>query len=165
MRRLEAGLGLVAAVALFAMMGLTFADVVGRKLLDASIVGSLEATELLMLAVIFGALPLTSLHGEHVMFDLLDALLPAGLRAWQRRLANLACSVLLLGASWLVFQRAARTLGEGDVTAQLRIPLAPFHYALAALLLVTALVHLFLALRAGTESDAFHVAPAGPGDD
>ena len=75
--RLEAALGLVAAVALFAMMALTFADVIGRKLLGASIPGSLELTELLMLAVIFVALPLTSLHGEHVVFDLLESVLPA----------------------------------------------------------------------------------------
>ena len=58
MKRLEASLGLVAAIALFAMMALTFADVIGRKLLNASIPGSLEVTELLMLAVIFVALPL-----------------------------------------------------------------------------------------------------------
>jgi TRAP-type C4-dicarboxylate transport system permease small subunit len=142
------------------MMALTFADVIGRKLLGASIPGSLEVTELLMLAVIFVALPLTSLHGEHVVFDLLESLFPARLLTWQHRIANLVCVALLLGGAWLVVLRAARTLEEGDVTAQLAIPLAPFHYAVALLLLLTAAMHLVLAVRATPQSDAFHVPAA-----
>jgi TRAP-type C4-dicarboxylate transport system permease small subunit len=165
MKRLEATLGLVAAVALFAMMALTFADVIGRKLLGASIPGSLEVTELLMLAVIFVALPLTSLHGEHVVFDLLESLLPARLLTWQHRIANLVCLALLLGGAWLVTLRAGRTLEGGDVTAQLGLPLAPFHYAVALLLLLTAAMHLVLAARATPRSDAFHVPAVESKDD
>ena len=159
MKRLEAILGVVAAVALFAMMTLTFADVIGRKLLHTSIPGSLEVTELLMLVVIFTALPLTSLHGEHVFFDLLDVLLPARLRMWQQGIANLACVALLMPAAWLVWQRAGRTLSDGDVTAQLGITVAPFQYAVALLLLLTALVHLILAARAAF---GFSAAPPSP---
>jgi TRAP-type C4-dicarboxylate transport system permease small subunit len=164
MKRLEAILGLIAAIALFAMMALTFADVLGRKLLSASIPGSLELTELLMLAVIFVALPLTSLHGEHVVFDLIEPLLPAPLRAWQHRIANLVCAGLLLGAAWLVLQRAGRTLEEGDRTAQLGLSLAPFHYAVALALLLTAAMHLILTARASAQSDAFHVPAVGAED-
>ena len=65
--------GLLAAAALFAIMALTFFDVGGRKLLSNSIPGSLELTELLMVVVIFAALPLVSLAGEHVVFDSLDS--------------------------------------------------------------------------------------------
>lgn len=165
MRRLEAALGLLAAVALFAMMALTFADVIGRKLLGASIPGSLELTELLMLAVIFVALPLTSLHGEHVVFDLLESVLPARLLTWQHRIANLVCVALLLGAAWLVALRAGRTLAEGDVTAQLGLPLAPFHYAVALILLVSAAMHLVLAVRATARSDTFHLPAVENGND
>jgi TRAP-type transport system small permease protein len=59
-------------VALFAIMALTLVDVSGRKLLSQSVPGSLELTELLMVVVIFAALPLVSLRGEHVVFDSLD---------------------------------------------------------------------------------------------
>ena len=55
---LETLSALLAGLALFAIMVLTFVDVAGRKLLDHSITGSLELTELLMVVVIFGALPL-----------------------------------------------------------------------------------------------------------
>ena len=147
MRRFETVLGLIAAAALFAMMLLTFADVFGRKFFDASIPGSLELTELLMLIVIFVALPLTSLHGEHVVFDLLDRALGHRARALQQRLSNGLCAALLLGAAWLVGERAARTVEFGDTTAQLHIGMAPFHYMVAAALVVAALIHVSLILR------------------
>lgn len=142
-RRLEGVLGYIAAAALFAMMLLTFADVVGRKFVS-SIPGSLEITELLMLVVIFVGLPLASLKGEHVFFDLLDQFLPESLRRWQARIANGICAVLLLGAAWLVYGRAGRTAEQGDITAQLQIGIAPFQYLAAALLLLTAVMHLYL---------------------
>lgn len=155
MRRFERLLGLVAAAALFAMMVLTFADVLGRKFFDASIPGSLELTELLMLVVIFVALPLASLHGEHVVFDLLDRAVGHAGRALQHRLSNGLCAVLLLGGAWLVAERAARTAEYGDTTAQLHIDVAPFHYLVAVALVVAALMHLLIMLRApGHRRDA-----------
>ena len=148
MRRFERSLSLVAAAALFAMMALTFADVFGRKFLETSIPGSLEVTELLMLVVIFVALPLTSLRGEHVVFDLLDRAIGSRGRAIQRQLSNGLCAAMLSGAAWLVFERAQRTAEFGDTTAQLQIGLAPFHYMVAGMLVVTALMHVFLMWRA-----------------
>ncbi len=147
MPRFERLLGLIAASSLFAMMVLTFADVLGRKFLDASIPGSLELTELLMLVLIFVALPLTSLHGEHVVFDLLDRAVGEAGRALQHRLSNGLCAALLLGAAWLVAERAARTAEYGDTTAQLAIDVAPFHYMVAAALVVAAMMHLLIMLR------------------
>ena len=73
---LELLCGLLSGIALFAIMALTFFDVLGRKFLSNSIPGSLEITELLMVVVIFGALPLVSERGEHVEFDSLDPYLP-----------------------------------------------------------------------------------------
>lgn len=156
MKMLERLLGVVAGFALFAMMALTFVDVVSRKLVGTSFTGSVEVTELLMLAVIFAAMPLTSLHGEHVIFDLLDHFLPTRLKAIQHRLSNLVCTLLLIGGAWLVLQRAARAAEDGDTTAQLGLTIAHFHYATAGLLIVTALIHFVLAMRATPDSDAFH---------
>ncbi|HEY1226319.1 MAG TPA: TRAP transporter small permease subunit [Ramlibacter sp.] len=77
-KTLELACGLLAGLALFAIMALTFFDVLGRKFASNSIPGSLELTELLMVVVIFGALPLVSERGEHVEFDSLDPYLPPG---------------------------------------------------------------------------------------
>lgn len=154
-RSLERWLGYVAAAALFAMMVLTAVDVASRKFW-VSIPGSLEITELLMLVVIFVGLPLASLKGEHVFFDLLDQFLPASVRRWQSVLSNAICAALMAGSSWLVYLRAGRTALQGDTTAQLQIGIAPFQYLAAALLLFTALMHMVLAFRpdAGGHADA-----------
>ena len=86
---LETLCGLLAGLALFSIMVLTFLDVGGRKLLDNSITGSLELTELLMVVVIFGALPLVSERGEHVVFDSMDPYLPDFVKKIQRALVCL----------------------------------------------------------------------------
>jgi hypothetical protein len=49
--------GLMAAMALFAIMWLTLVDVSGRKFFSNSVPGGLEMTEILMVIVIFGACP------------------------------------------------------------------------------------------------------------
>ena len=91
------------------------------------------------------ALPLASLAGEHVVFDLLDALLPERVKRWQAVISNLLCTFLLGVAAWFVFSRALRTQAMGDTTAQLLVPVAPFHFAAAVLLVICALMHLYLA--------------------
>ncbi|MCY7318677.1 MAG: TRAP transporter small permease [Ramlibacter sp.] len=139
--------GLLSALALFSIMALTFSDVVGRKLLDNSIPGSLELTELLMVVVIFGALPLVSLRGEHVEFDSLDNYLPAGLQRVQRAVVNFGCALALLALGWLMWKTGNQFLETGETTAQLKFLKAPFVYLMGVMCAVTGLVHLALTLR------------------
>ena len=153
-RLLDALCGLLAGVALFAIMALTLVDVLGRKLLSQSVPGSLEVTEILMVVVIFAALPLVSMHGEHVVFDSLDPLLPAWLRRVQRALVDLACAGALGALAWLMWQKAGQMASYGDTTAQLKLPLGPFVGLMAVLCGLTALVHLLLALKPEGGADA-----------
>lgn len=143
-RALDLGCGALAAAALFSIMLLTFVDVSGRKLLDRSLTGSLELTELLMVAVIFAALPLVSLHGEHVVFDSLDQRLGERLRRIQQVTVDLLCAAALAALAWLMWGKAGQMLEYGDTTAQLGITQGPFVYAMATLLALTALIHLLL---------------------
>ena len=149
-RLLEALCGAIAATALFSIMVLTFIDVGGRKLLSTSVPGSLELTELLMVAVIFAGLPLVSLRGEHVVFDSLDPLIEKTLRRAQGLVVDLLVSALLLGMAWLMWDKASQMGTFGDTTAQLQIPQSPFVQAMSALLALTALVHLLLAVAPTT---------------
>jgi TRAP-type C4-dicarboxylate transport system permease small subunit len=139
--------GLVAATALFAIMLLTLADVTGRKLLSQSVTGSLELTELLMVAVIFAGLPLVSLRSEHIVFDSLDPYLPRALRRVQQALVDLFCVAALGGIAWLMWLKAGQMGEYGDITAQLKLPLSPFVYLMSALCGLTALVHATLVVR------------------
>lgn len=141
---LEALSGALAGAALFAIMTLTFFDVLGRKLLANSIPGSLELTELLMVVVIFAALPLVSERGEHVVFDSLDGYLPGGVKRLQRALVNFLCGAALLGLAWLMWGSGRQFMESGETTAQLKILKAPFLYGMSVLCAVTGLVHFAL---------------------
>lgn len=145
--------GLLSGLALFAIMALTFFDVGGRKLLDQSITGSLELTELLMVVVIFASLPLVSRRGEHVVFDSLDGYLPEGFKRIQRRVVHLLCGGLILGLGLLMWKTGGEFAASGETTAQLQILKAPFVYGMGVLCLVTGLVHLQLAVRPGQYAD------------
>lgn len=144
---LETACGILAGLALFAIMILTFLDVSGRKMLDHSITGSLELTELLMVVVIFGALPLVSERGEHVVFDSLDALLPNALKKIQRGLVHLLCAAALISLAWLMWKTGDDFLASGETTAQLKILKAPFIYGMGLLCGFTGLVHLSMMLK------------------
>ncbi len=138
--------GALAAAALFAIMALTAVDVVGRKFFAASVPGSLELTELLMVAVIFAGLPLVSLQGEHVVFDTLDSRLPPALLRVQRAVIDALCAAALAGLAVLLWVKAGQMASYGDTTAQLKLPVGPFVYAMAVLCGLTAAVHAVLAV-------------------
>jgi len=150
-KRLQLLCELAAAGALFAIMALTFFDVLGRKLLDRSITGSLELTELLMVVVIFAGLPLVSARGEHVEFDSLDALLPPRVRKVQAVCVHLFCAALLLGLGGLMLKTGGAFHDTGETTAQLGILKAPFIHAMGVLSALAGIVHL---LRAWRSDDA-----------
>lgn len=145
--------GTLSGLGLFAIMVLTFLDVSGRKIWSQSITGSLELTELLMVVVIFGALPLVSLKGEHVVFDSLDGVLPQWVRKIQQGLIHLACATLLFGLAYLMWQTGGEFAATGETTAQLKITKAPFIQGMGLLCGLTGLVHLIQAF-VGTQESA-----------
>jgi len=142
----------LAGAALFAIMALTFFDVSGRKFLAQSITGSLELTELLMVMVIFAALPLVSLKGEHVVFDSLDAFLPAWVRKIQQGLIHIVSAALLFGLAYLMWQTGGEFAVTGETTAQLKITKAPFIHGMGLLCGLAGLVHLAKAFLPNDEN-------------
>jgi TRAP-type transport system small permease protein len=148
MKRITTLFTSVAAVSLFAMMVLTFADVFSRKFLTNSITGAVELTELFMLVMIFFALPLASMAGEHIVFDLLDRALPKRVLQWQQALSHGLTTLIFGGAAWIVWDRSQRTYDYGDTTSALEIKIAPFQTMTSLMLGVCAIVHLVLAWRA-----------------
>ena len=154
MKRLESFFATVAGIALFAMMLLTFADVIGRKFLDNSLPGAVELTEMFMVLMIYFALPLASIANEHIVFDLFDRVLPTSVLRWQKTLSHGLTALIFFGAAWVVAQRASRSLDYGDTTATLEISLWPLHYLVAVMLVITALAHAWLSWRDARRSGA-----------
>jgi TRAP-type C4-dicarboxylate transport system permease small subunit len=141
---MEPLLGVIAGVLLFCMMTLTFVDVVLRYIFNAPLRGSFEITELMLVLLIFAALPLVSRREEHVVMDFLDRYLPVSIYRALRALEHVVSAAVMTGMGCLLWQKASKLAAYGDTTSVLRIELAPFVYAIALLIFVTALIHLGL---------------------
>jgi TRAP-type C4-dicarboxylate transport system permease small subunit len=141
---MEPLLGAIAGVLLFGMMTLTFIDVLLRYLFNAPLQGSFEITELMLVVLIFAALPLVSRREEHVVMDFLDRFLPLRIYRALRAFEHIVSAAVMIGMGCLMWQKASKLAAYGDTSAVLRIELAPFVYAIALLIFITALIHLGL---------------------
>ncbi|HEY8252117.1 MAG TPA: TRAP transporter small permease [Burkholderiales bacterium] len=128
------------------MMCLTFVDVVARYVFNRPLRGAFEVTELLLLVLIFGGLPLVSHADEHVTMDFIDRLLGRGLDLWQRAVHALCAGVMFL-LTWLVWIKANRISAYADATDVLRILYGPFVYFMAVMIALAGLIHLYKAFE------------------
>jgi TRAP-type transport system small permease protein len=146
-RRADAVLGIAASALLFAMMSLTFVDVLARYVFNRPIRGAFEVTELLLLVLIFAGLPLVSHADEHVTMDFIERWLgPAGRRTLYRTI-DLVVAALMFFMAWQVSIRAARVSSYGDATDVLRILYGPFVYFMAAMIALAGVIHLYKLLQ------------------
>lgn len=131
--------GLV-AVLLLAMMGLTFVDVVGRYLFNAPLAGATEVTEIILASLIFAGLPGVTAANQHVTIDLLDNVIPPGVRRILRPVIGLICTTVLGVMAWVVWRHAGRTATAEVQTDVLGIELAPIAYFISVMCAFAALV-------------------------
>jgi TRAP-type C4-dicarboxylate transport system permease small subunit len=153
-------LGSVAAAVLFAMMALTFLDVVGRKLFSRPVQGAYELTEFLMGTLIFSALPLVTAREGHVTIDVLDQLVPGRAARWQRVVANAVSAGCLGVIAWRLWVLSAGHFRTSEVTMTLRIPHGPFSRLFALLSALAAIA--CLAVVWGHVRGTRPVRPASP---
>jgi TRAP-type C4-dicarboxylate transport system permease small subunit len=139
-------LGVAASVILFCMMTLTFVDVVARYVFNRPLRGAFEVTELLLLVLIFGGLPLVSHADEHVTMDFIDRLLGRYRALWQRAVQALCAAIMFL-LTWLVWIKADRISAYGDATDVLRIVYGPFVYFMALMIALAGVIHLYKVLE------------------
>ena len=151
-RRFDAALGFAASVILFALMIVTFVDVLGRYLFNHPLRGAFEGTELMLLVLIFAGLPLVSHADEHVTMDFIDHMLGARGRAVVVRLAHLACALTFLGLAWLIWLKAGKISAYGDTTDVLRIAIAPFVYFMTLMIALSGLIHAWKMFAPGSPS-------------
>ena len=148
-RRADAILGIAASMILFLMMLLTFVDVVARYLFNFPLRGGFEVTELMLLVLIFAGLPLVSHADEHVTMDFIDRLLPEAGRRSLVRFVHALCAAVMFFLTWQVWIKARTISGYGDTTDVLKITVGPFVYFMAAMILLTGLVHLYKVFAPG----------------
>jgi len=146
-RHAEAVLGVAASAILFAMMLLTFVDVVARYVFNRPVRGAFEVTELMLLVLIFAGLPLVSYADEHVTMDFIDRLVGRTTRARLEGGVHVVTTAIMLLLAWLVWLKADRIWGYRDATDVLRIVYGPFVYFMAVMIGLTGLIHLVKAIR------------------
>ncbi len=137
---LQNTLGLGAALLLFSLILITCVDVVGRYFFSTPLKGAFELTEVLLAALVFTALPLTTERKEHVEVDLLDVVLGDRASRYLSAFAGLFSAALLATLAWRLASHALSAAQDGAVTNALHIPLAPFGFLAAFSCLVSAFI-------------------------
>jgi len=126
------------AVVLFIMMLVTIVDVAGRYGFNAPLPGAVEITELLMGLLVFGGLPLVTLHEEHVTISLLDGLIRGRAKRVQRAIVSQISAVLVAFIAWRLVIRGRELASYGDRSSYLGVPLAPVAYFMSVMAALTA---------------------------
>jgi TRAP-type C4-dicarboxylate transport system permease small subunit len=154
-------LAAVSATLLFAMMGTTVVDVVGRYFLSQPLPGATEVTELLLAGVIFTGLPAVCLDDGHVTVDLITERLPEWTRKIRLTVVRLVAAGALAVIGWRLFVQGRRLAGFGDVSVYLHLPVAPVAYAAAGLCIFSALL-LVVLVAVGAEEGGRLRRPPSP---
>lgn len=129
----------LASGALFALMLLTFFDVVLRSTLNAPIEIATDLTRLLMAIVVFSAMPLLSFEGKQISVDLLDGVFNRlRLRKVIEVSVTLFCGVILFWPAQRVMLLAERSHSYGDRMEYLKMPLHYVEWFIAIMTIATA---------------------------
>jgi TRAP-type C4-dicarboxylate transport system permease small subunit len=139
-------LGMIAGSALFAMMLLTFVDVIGRYGFHRSIFGAAELVEQLMILTVFAGLAFITAKNEHITVTLMEGLIAQHMAAAQRWMSvaiSVGCTLLI---TWQMYEHAIDLLRSRKRTAVLDLPqwMQPMS---AAVLSLVGFALLLLALR------------------
>jgi len=149
-------LGIAASLILLCLIAITCVDVVGRYFFDAPLKGAFEVTEVMVAALVFAALPLTTERREHVEVDLLTFAFSPAINRVLSAFAGIFSSALLATFAWRLFVHAGLAAHDGATTNALLIPLAPFGYLAG----VSAMASAFIAFLRGIQP-ASPLPPAG----
>lgn len=141
-------LGSVAAAILFAMMLVTAVDVIGRYFFNSPLQGSYELTQLLMLSLVFAALPSVTRRTEHITVGLFENAFTGWMRNARDMVIAFAVAVCSVYLAWRLYVLAGRFDAFGDTTATSRVPIAPFAYGGALSMILCAVASLVLTVEA-----------------
>ena len=130
---LDRSLGAVLAALMFAMMLLTFLDVVGRQGFDSPISGSNELTEIAMGFVVYVGLPLVCIRREHITIGLLGNLLGGKTRRVQNVVLNLVLAAAAFVWARQVWIQAGVLLDTNAVLMFLQVSVAPCVFVMSGL--------------------------------
>ena len=130
---------------IFLLMLLTVTDVVLRKLFSKGVLGTLEISEFMMVAIVFFSLAEGELKDRNVNVDLVIQKLPWKSRVIIDAIVKILGFVLYCFITVAVFFYAQSMKSSGEVSMDLWLPKYPIIYIVAATLILFSVV-LFLRL-------------------
>ncbi|MEZ5812546.1 MAG: TRAP transporter small permease [Rhizobiaceae bacterium] len=130
----------LSAATLFALMVMTFADVVLRSAFNAPLAAGTELTKIFMAIIVFTALPLVTWRGEGIVVDLLDPLFSNAAARIRDILVDLVSGILLFWPAFRIWDFVWRAYNYGDTTEYLHIPQFYVVFLVAVSVFATAIV-------------------------
>ncbi len=130
LKSLSTYLAYIGAIALFAMMCLTMADVAGRYIFNKPILGVFEITEFMVLVLIFSFLGYTQAQKSHVSVDLFMMLFPKRMKVLIEIFSHIACLAIMALITWMGVEKALELMAAGEVSPNLVLPTYPFVFFL-----------------------------------
>jgi TRAP-type C4-dicarboxylate transport system permease small subunit len=126
--RLSRGIRFISQVALFLMMFFVSAGVIARYFLNNPIKGDLEIQELMMVLIVFLALPYCQLEKRHVYVEVLINHLKGRTKTILSSFAYFIGFIIIVLIVWQTGARAIKGFMafHNDVTLSLWIPISPF---------------------------------------
>lgn len=131
-----------------AMVALTFADVIGRRLLGTPIFGAHDLTEHLMALLVFTGLPLVTLAAMHLKVDLFDKVLLHPRFSWWLKVSIFLMALVFALMAWALARKAIDAIAFSEVSQGLNIPRAPLYGWMAACAALSALAAVYTAFAA-----------------
>jgi TRAP-type C4-dicarboxylate transport system permease small subunit len=145
--RVLRALAYCAGAVLLGLMALILFDVLMRYVLRLPFLGGFELTELLMVLVVFLALPYCAATNGHVSVDVFARQLDRPRLRWILVPIHLAGAALMILIAWQATVYAAGSAGRGEASQMLKVPGWPFEVVTAASAAVFAVVLLNQAWR------------------
>jgi TRAP-type transport system small permease protein len=121
--RARFALEITAAVLVAGLVLVTCADVVGRYLFNNPLSGAFEMTQVLLGALVFVALPLTTAKGGHVEVDLFLPLFPRQVAVALGRFGGMVMAAALLYFAFRLVILTQDQIASGARTAALGLPM------------------------------------------
>jgi TRAP-type C4-dicarboxylate transport system permease small subunit len=141
-------LALVAvAVAVFAMAGLTFVDVIGRYFFNAPIPGAFEIVGLILGIAMIGAFPLVTFQERHITVDLFDSFIRGRFRRVRQVTVRLGTAAMAGFMAERLYAAAIDEWANDFVTENLEITRVPLLLVMAAICAFTAVGMIIITIR------------------
>ena len=116
----------IAAVILFAMMLITFADVIGRGIFNKPIMGTLEITEYMMGVMVAFAIAYMAFWKGHIRVDIVLQFVSRRVKVWMDILAYGMSAVFFALIAWQTWLYVWSVRSDNLTSSVLSIPTYPF---------------------------------------